>query len=322
MMMIQAHNLSRLYGPTLAVDGLSFELPANTLAALLGPNGAGKSTTLRMLTGTLPPTRGKAAIAGFDVQDQSFDARRNLGYLPESTPLYPELRVTEYLHFRGKLLGMAYRDRKRRIGELLDRCGLAALHQRTIGRLSRGNRQRLGIAQALLHEPPVLILDEPTASLDPTQVAALRDLLRELKERHTILLSSHILPEVEQTADVFLIVAGGRLVAQGSAEQLRQQGGSTETLKLEAATSVAGLRAALAGVETIEMVNAHDDAGWCVATLHCQGDAQRGAEAVGRTLASQGVALRALNAGRPSLEEVFVHLTAATRIEPPAEAAA
>jgi len=220
--MIHAQNLTKWYGPTLAVDDVSFEVPRGQIVGFLGPNGAGKSTTLRMLTGYLPPSKGKATLDGHDVISASRQARLQLGYLPESTPLYRDMRVTEYLDYRGKLYDMSRSSRKQRMAEVVSRCGLEPVKKRTIGRLSKGNRQRVGLAQALLHKPSVLILDEPTAGLDPNQITTVRQLIEELKGDHTILLSTHILPEVEKTADRVLIIAGGKLVADGTPKDLRQ----------------------------------------------------------------------------------------------------
>lgn len=315
MSMIKTTNLTRHFGPTTAVHGLSFEIGEHTLAALLGPNGAGKSTTIRMLTATLPPSSGTAVVAGHDVREDSLDVRRCIGYLPESTPLYPELTVSEYLHFRGRLMDMARRDRMARIDALLDICGLKALRRRTIGRLSKGNRQRLGIAQALLHEPEVLILDEPTSSLDPSQVANLRSLLQNLKEHHTILLSSHILPEVEQIADQFLVMNRGSLVAQGSASDLQDQSASHPRVRVEAKCDETQLRriALALGSLNIEQIHHHD--GWSRAVLSST-EANLPLR-ISDALRREEIALRELAPIEPSLEELFVRLTSGL-IESPA----
>ena len=220
--MIETQSLVKWYGPTLAVDRVSFKIEPGEIVGFLGPNGAGKTTTIRILTGYLPPTSGTATIAGHDVLTASEQARAKLGYLPESTPLYTEMRVAEYLHYRGRLMQMDRKTRQHRIDTVCDRCGLGHAKRRVIGHLSKGNRQRVGIAQALLHEPPVLVLDEPTAGLDPNQIGEVRKLISELRGQHTILLSSHILPEVEKTADRVMIIAQGRIVADGTPEALRR----------------------------------------------------------------------------------------------------
>ena len=196
--MIEVQNLVKWYGSTLAVDHLNFTIPHGQIVGFLGPNGAGKSTTLRILTGYLPATTGRVSIDGHDVFNQSLAVRSKIGYLPENTPLYPEMRVEEYLHYRGQLQEMDRSTRLKRIDIVCDRCGLTAVRRRLIGQLSRGNRQRVGLAQALLHDPPVLVLDEPTAGLDPNQITHVRKLIAELRNQHTIILSTHILPEVEK----------------------------------------------------------------------------------------------------------------------------
>lgn len=307
MSMIQATNLTRRFGPTRAVSELSFELGENTLAALLGPNGAGKSTTIRILTATLPPSSGSASIAGYDVQNASLKARLNIGYLPESTPLYPEMTVKEYLHFRGRLMNMSRPARHARIAKLLDDCGLATYQCRTIGRLSKGNRQRVGIAQALLHEPPILILDEPTSSLDPSQVAALRSMLQTLKQQHTILISSHILPEVEQVADTFLVMNRGRLVAQGSASSLKQQGQSLPHVRVEAKCDGSTLRRICESFQSVTLESLETQEGWTRAVL--KGDDPHLAMHISEALREQAIVLRELSPLEPSLEELFVRLT-------------
>jgi len=321
--MIEAQNLVKWYGPTRAVDGVSFSVPRGQIVGFLGPNGAGKSTTLRMLTGYLPPTSGAATIAGVDVLRRPRAARAQIGYLPESTPLYTEMRVSEYLDFRGRLLGMDRAARRRRAETVMDRCGLSAVRRRVIGHLSRGNRQRVGIAQALLHEPPVLILDEPTAGLDPNQVTAVRGLIAELRDRHTIMLSTHILPEVEKTADRVVIIAGGRVVAEGSPDELRRQVARDAAVVVEARATPEALSqtlGALPGVASVRAEAAGD--GWARATLTPSPGAPDPRAEAGAALLASGVALRELSADRASLEAFFVQITAAQqRAAEPAPAA-
>ena len=223
--MIHAEHLTKRYGPTLAVDDVSLHVGTGEVVGFLGPNGAGKSTTIRMLTGALPPTSGSASLAGHDALTDAAAARRHLGYLPESNALYPEMRVDEYLHFVGRLHAMPRGKRRERIGYTTDRCGLSQLRRRTIGRLSKGNRQRVGLAAALLHDPAVLILDEPTSGLDPNQITHIRDLIRELGGSHTVLLSTHLLPEAQRVSDRLIVIARGRIVAEGTPEELRWQAG-------------------------------------------------------------------------------------------------
>ncbi|MEX1017485.1 MAG: ABC transporter ATP-binding protein, partial [Phycisphaeraceae bacterium] len=265
--MIEAAKLTKWYGPTRAIDELTFAIPKGQIVGFLGPNGAGKSTTLRILTGYLPPTAGTATIAGHDIHTASAAARRQIGYLPESTPLYPEMRVEEYLHYRGRLMGMDRKQRHERVAVVCERCGLAHNRRRVIGHLSKGNRQRVGIAQALLHEPPVLILDEPTAGLDPVQIGEVRKLIEELRGQHTVLLSSHILPEVEKSADRVIIIAGGRIVAQGTPDELRQKVRAGGPIILEAKADAKALAASLQQLKQVAKVETEAINGWCRATV-------------------------------------------------------
>ena len=223
--MISARSLTKKFGPVTAVDDVSLEVGEGEVVGFLGPNGAGKTTTLRMLTGAMPPTSGSATLGGFDVLTHPAEARRRLGYLPEGTPLYPEMRVTGYLHFVARLQGLSATERKRRVDEVIGVCGLEPVRLRTIQRLSKGNRQRVGLASALVHRPPVLVLDEPTSGLDPAQTVAVRQLLGDLRGGHTVLLSSHLLPEVQRVADRVLILARGKLVAQGTVSELTAAAG-------------------------------------------------------------------------------------------------
>ncbi|MEX0885566.1 MAG: ATP-binding cassette domain-containing protein [Phycisphaeraceae bacterium] len=307
--MIEANALTKWYGPVRGIEGLSFRVEPGQVVGFLGPNGAGKSTTLRILTGYMPPTSGSARIAGHDVLTASVAARSNIGYLPESTPLYLEMRVEEYLHYRGRLMGMARRRRRERIDAVCDRCGLAPVRQRTIGRLSRGNRQRVGIAQALLHEPRVLILDEPTAGLDPNQIQEVRKLIGELRGRHTIMLSTHILPEIERLADRLIVIAGGRIVAQGSPEALRRSVRRSGRVVVEVhglAEQVAETLTVVAGVAGVET---ESDNGWCRALVTPR-EANDVREAVGRALLARGLAVREMRHETASLEAFFMQITA------------
>ena len=306
--MIHVQELVKWYGPTLAVDHISFDLEPGMVVGFLGPNGAGKSTTLRILTGYIPPTSGRASIAGYDVFRQSEQARRQVGYLPESNPLYPEMRVEEYLHFRGKLQGMDRVTRRARLDVVCDRCGLAAVRRRLIGQLSRGNRQRVGLAQALLHDPPVLILDEPTAGLDPNQINHFRELLRELRGKHTILLSTHILPEVEKCADRVLIIAAGGIVAQGTPDELRRKVSAGARLLLEIKASPEALHRVLdqaPGVASVE-TSMHED--WCRAIVVPR-DSRDVRDELARIVAANAWPVREMRYETGSLEQFFVQIT-------------
>lgn len=308
--MIEVQRLVKWYGPTLAVDDLTFSIPAGRIVGFLGPNGAGKSTTLRILTGYLPPTSGRALVCGFDSVTQSDQARAKIGYLPETNPLYPEMRVEEYLDYRGRLQGMDRARRRQRIGVVTERCGLGLVRRRLIGALSKGNRQRVGLAQALLHDPPVLILDEPTAGLDPNQINEFRKLIAELRGQHTILLSTHILPEVERSADHVVIIAGGRIVAEGTVEQLRQSVASGARVAVEVKAEASLVAKAFRGLAGVARVETSMDHAWCRALVTPR-EGLEVREALGRAAAGNGWPVRELSVTGASLDEFFVQITAA-----------
>jgi gliding motility-associated transport system ATP-binding protein len=265
--MIEVHNLVKWYGPTLAVDGVSFEIPKGKVVGFLGPNGAGKSTTLRITAGYMPPTSGRAAIDGHDVIRESEAARAKLGYMPENNPLYGEMRVEEFLHFRGSLYGMDRTARVQRIKTVCDRCGLAHLRRRVIGRLSKGNRQRVGLAQALLHNPKVLILDEPTSGLDPIQIVEIRHFLEELRDDHAIILSSHILSEIERVADRIMIIRQGRLVAEGTVDELSAKARGGHRIEIELKANPIIIKEQLTKVAGVREVETSSHDGWCRAVV-------------------------------------------------------
>jgi ABC-2 type transport system ATP-binding protein len=224
--MIVVEHLTKYYGDYPAVRDLSFQVDRGQVVGFLGPNGAGKSTTMRILAGFLTATSGKASIDGCDVFWDPIGARRRIGYMPENCPLYGDMRVDEYLWFRGGLKGLSRRERKHRLGYVLERCWLGDVRHQVIGTLSKGYRQRVGLADALLADPPVLILDEPTAGLDPTQIRETRKLMRELGQQHTMLLSTHILSEVEATCDSVIVIYQGEVVESGALAAVRQRHGN------------------------------------------------------------------------------------------------
>lgn len=311
--MIEVQNLVKWYGPTLAVDDLNFSIPHGQIVGFLGPNGAGKSTTLRILTGYLPATSGSVSIDGHDVGDDSLAVRRMVGYLPENTPLYPEMRVEEYLDYRGKLQKMGRPARHRRIDIVCDQCGLADKRRRLIGQLSRGNRQRVGLAQALLHDPPVLILDEPTAGLDPQQIKHVRKLIGELRGQHTILLSTHILSEVEKTADRVMIIAGGKMVADDTPDELRRSVASGSRIlvdvKADGDVTDASVADAFERIECVSSVEVTQRDGWCHAVVTPQ-DGCDAREALGQAIQSSRWLVREIRHESASLEQFFVEITA------------
>jgi ABC-2 type transport system ATP-binding protein len=233
--MIKVEGLTKRYARTVAVDNISFEVQKGQIVGFLGPNGAGKTTTMRVLTCFMPPTAGSASVAGFDVLDKPMEVKKRIGYLPETPPLYPDMEVAEYLTFVGKIKGLSGADLGRRVSEATERCNVGDVRRKHIHKLSKGYRQRVGLAQAILHNPDVLILDEPTAGLDPKQILETRSLIRGLAGDHTIVLSTHILPEVEQTCEQVVIISHGKLVATDTVHNLthRLRGGESVRLEVE-----------------------------------------------------------------------------------------
>jgi gliding motility-associated transport system ATP-binding protein len=222
MSMIEVKNLTKYFGSVLAVDHVSFSVDKGEVVGFLGPNGAGKTTTMRILTTYIPATSGIAKVAGFDVMNESMQVRQNLGYLPENVPLYPEMRVEEYLQFRAKLKGVERKGRQRRIEYCMERCRTLGVRRRLLGTLSRGYRQRVGLAEAMIHDPPILIMDEPTAGLDPNQQQDTLNLIRELGREHTLLLSTHILPEVEEVCQRVIVINQGRVALEDRLANLQR----------------------------------------------------------------------------------------------------
>jgi len=322
--LIQADQLTRRFGEATAVDRLDFSIARGEIVGFLGPNGAGKTTTLRMLTCFLPPSAGQALIGGHDCFRDSLAARRLVGYLPEAVPLYPEMRVSEYLSFRSHIKEIPRNNQKQRIATAVERCGLGDVHTRIIGQLSRGYRQRVGLADALLHDPPILILDEPTVGLDPNQVRQARELIRALGADHTVLLSTHILPEVEALCGRVLILHRGRLVAEGEPATLKARltGAGLLEVQLRGAPPDV-LHAALAALDGVLAVQAEPGETAPVApaepaaspapdgarfTLHiAEGRDLR--EAVFRLCVDRGFVLLGLAARGGTLEDLFVKLT-------------
>lgn len=307
--MISVSQLTKVYGQTLAVDHISFEVGKGQIVGFLGPNGAGKSTTLKMLTCYLPPTSGGATVAGFDIFHQSDLVRQQLGYLPENCPLYGEMKVEEYLDFRGQLRGMDRETRKHRIGFVAERCWLKNVLRRSISHLSKGYRQRVGLADALLHNPPVLILDEPTIGLDPTQIRATRDLIKELKGQHTVMLSTHILPEVEAVCDAAIVIAGGRIVAQGTPDELRAKLRTEARVLVECKAPAAELEPTLRRVSGVKDVEVLGGGQYVTAAVRPK-DGYDIREEVARTVIQRGWPLREVRLEHATLEEFFVQVTA------------
>jgi ABC-2 type transport system ATP-binding protein len=304
--MIEAQSLSRRFGDFTAVDGVSFAAADREILGMLGPNGAGKTTTIRMITGFLPPTAGRVTVAGHDLFESPTEVRRQLGYLPENVALYPEMRVDEYLTYRARLEAMPAADARASIAESIERCLLGDVRHQIIGTLSKGYRQRVGLATAILHRPSVLVLDEPTVGLDPKQIIAIRELIRELGRERTLLLSTHILPEVELLCDRVVIIDRGRIAAEGTPDGLRQSFMGNQGVRVTLKGAPAEGRATLERVAGVVAVQPAGGDGSFV--LECE----RGAdprEAVFRAAVERGWVLLELAQERASLEDVFVRLT-------------
>ena len=307
--MIKVENLTKRYGGFTAVDGISFEVGKGEIVGFLGPNGAGKSTTMKMLSCYLPPTSGRAEIAGFDVFRDSLKARERIGYMPEHVPLYNDMRVTEYLKYRAALKGVRGRRMKERIADVMDLCGLRDVERKLVGNLSKGYRQRVGLADAMVHEPDLLILDEPTIGLDPNQIRQVRELIRNLGRHHTILMSTHILPEVELTCSRVLIINRGRIEASDAPQNLRARLGATGDVRLEVKVpDVEGAKKALLSVAGVKTATVIEEGDWMTFTLGVDPGADP-REAIYQAAIERRWPLRELSRERVTLEDVFADIT-------------
>ena len=309
--MIEAQNLTRRYGDFTAVHGISFSLADGEIVGMLGPNGAGKTTTIRMITGFLPPTSGRVTVAGQDLVDAPHAARRQLGYLPENVALYNEMRVEEYLAYRARLEGLRRAETREAIGQAVERCLLTDVRHQIIGTLSKGYRQRVGLATAILHKPRVLVLDEPTVGLDPKQIIAIRELIRELGRERTLLLSTHILPEVELLCNRVMIIDRGRIVAEGTPESLRETQVGNPSVRILLKDSPAEAGEALAALPGVTFVRAGaaptGSPDGALVIEHEKGLDLR--EAVFREAVQRGWVLLEMSRERATLEDIFVRLT-------------
>jgi len=320
--MITVKRLTKRYARTTAVDEISFDVAKGQIVGFLGPNGAGKTTTMRMLTCFLPPSSGTANVAGFDVLEQPLEVKKRIGYLPETPPIYPEMATSEYLQFVGKLKGLSGTELAKRVDYVCGRCAISDVKTKLLGKLSKGYRQRVGLAQAIIHNPEVLILDEPTAGLDPKQINETRDLIKDLAGEHTIILSTHILPEVEQTCEQVIIINRGKLVATDSVRNLQARARGAESVLVEVAGRDGSLEPSIVQ-NTLEQV-----AG--VSRVHCkqQADARAVFEVesekgsfvrgdVARAVVESGWDLNELRPAAMSLEEVFLQLTGSETADEP-----
>lgn len=307
--MIEVSNLTKHYAGKAAVQGVSFSVSCGEIVGLLGPNGAGKSTTMRILSCYMPATSGQARVAGLDVATQADEVRRRIGYMPENNPLYKEMRVREYLKFRARLKGLGRARSRERVDSVIAQCGLADATKRIIGQLSKGYRQRVGLADALVHDPELIILDEPTIGLDPSQIRSVRELIRDLGRRHTVLLSSHILPEVEMTCSRVLIMREGRILAADTTENLQKGMGKSGQVVAEIAAPLAELKACWEQMAEVT----HYDVVPCDADYHrCALTAIEGVDLRPLVFAharDHGWKLRELSRRRHSLEDIYMRLT-------------
>ena len=303
--MIQVERLEKSYGGRPALKGITFRVEKGEVVGFLGPNGAGKTTTMKILTGLIPPTGGKASVAGYDVHAQSLEVRRRIGYLPEQPPLYREMIVRDYLRFAGELKKVPRARKESLVNRALEQCGLTDVAGRIVGRLSKGYRQRVGLAQAILHEPAVLILDEPTVGLDPKQIVEIRSVIKGLGGERTVILSTHILPEVTMTCERVVIISKGTIVAEDSIENLTHRQGRREKLLVTLARERDGMDALFERIPgVLEARRARGLKSWEIAVEGGQETRERLAEA----LVGTGCGLLEMKALSASLEDVFLEL--------------
>jgi len=313
--MIEVTDLTKRYAGRTAVAGISFTVARGEIVGLLGPNGAGKSTTMRILSCYLPATSGTVRVAGFDVFHQSAEVRRRIGYMPENNPLYPEMRVREYLKFRARLKGLNRQRSRERVNTVMEQCGLTDVSRRIIGQLSKGYRQRVGLADALVHEPDLIILDEPTIGLDPRQIRAVRQLIKSLAHKHTVLISTHILPEAEMTCNRMLIMYDGKILAADTPENLQRLMAGGSQIIAELAATAEELREVFSQMPGIEQfdVSACDGAFQrCTLTPKDGYDLRA---AIFALCLERGWTLRELTRSRHSLEDIYVQVTRPTEEE-------
>lgn len=312
---IEVSDLTKRYAGHTAVSNLSFTVGRGEIVGLLGPNGAGKSTTMRMLSGFMPATSGTVRVAGFDVFAEADEVRRRIGYMPENNPLYLEMRVREYLRFRARLKGLGRAQTRSRVDVVLAQCGLTDVSKKIIGHLSKGYRQRVGLADALVHEPELVILDEPTIGLDPVQIRAVRQLIREVGRSHTVLMSTHILPEVEVTCSRVMIMLGGKILAEGAPDTLQQVMSNGCPVIAEIAAPAADLQscwATVAEVEYFDIAAGADGFHRCTLTPRGGVDLRERVFAVAH---ERGWALRELTRNRHTLEDIYMQVTRANEEE-------
>ena len=308
--MIEVRNLTKRFGPTLAVNDVSFDVPQGEVVGFLGPNGAGKTTTMRILTCYLPADAGTARIAGYDTFEHAVEVRRRIGYLPESAPLYLDMGVVEYLHFVAGMRNIAPPDQSARVRRMIELCGLGPMLQKDIGQLSKGYRQRVGLAATLIHDPDVLVLDEPTSGLDPSQIIEIRELIREIGRQKTVILSTHILPEVEATCSRVLIIADGRIVASGTTDELTRMSAGKVTARVAYKAAASAVEPALRRLNGVTEVHALDAPrpGLCRYEVVGPAGSELEESLFGLAVENRWTMVE-LHSGALSLEQVFLRLT-------------
>lgn len=316
--MIEVEQLSKVYGSTTAIENVTFTVPSGEILGFLGPNGAGKTTTMRILSGYLPATRGTAKIAGLEVHENSMAVRQKIGYLPETPPLYRDMTVEGFLKFVAEIKGVPRQNRQSRVDYALERCNLLEKRKVLIQKLSKGFRQRVGIAQAIVHDPPVIILDEPTVGLDPKQIIDVRDLIRSLKGDHTVILSTHILSEVSVTCDKVAIINKGKVVATGKPETLTQELVDSATYEIQTTGTIEQIKSALAGISTIKSIQLLESAepmGDRTFVQVISGGNEDIGRAITSALVNHDLGLYEIRRQQASLENLFLQLTAQEKQE-------
>ncbi len=310
--MIEVEHLSKIYGSTTAISDVDFSVEKGEILGFLGPNGAGKTTTMRILTGYIPATSGTARIAGYDVHEQSMDVRRCIGYLPENPPLYPEMTVEAFLHFVASIKGVPGGDRRKRVDFVLERCQLLDKRKVIIRKLSKGYKQRVGIAQAIVHDPPVIILDEPTVGLDPKQIIEVRNLIKSLAGEHTIILSTHILPEVSITCDRATIINRGRVVATNVPANPAYSAAQNYAYELEITGDFTPIIPQLRAIEGVVNIDSNPDKDYVKIT--CTPQTNIGAH-IAAIVVNANLGLQEMRRTRPTLEDVFLEVIGNEQIE-------
>lgn len=310
--MIEVQNVTKRYGPTLAVDNVSFRVEKGEIVGFLGPNAAGKTTTMRIITSFMPATEGQVSVAGYDVFDEAMEVKKRIGYLPENPPLYPEMRVTDYLRFVAALKGVAKSQISKQVDRAVELTTLGEMQNRLIKKLSKGFRQRVGLAQALINEPDVLILDEPTVGLDPKQIIEVRELIKSLAADHTIILSTHILPEVSMTCERVVIINRGRIVAEDTVENLMSSVDSGESLVLQVDGPFDAIQEKIGAVDGVKTVNLDSGASAAGTATAIRVDCEPGKSVrreVAKTIVTNDWGLLELRPISRTLEDVFLELT-------------